>query len=241
MPTLVDHFFVFLLVAVQPIWGALSWRKTAARMRAGEVIDRHELYNETLVLEWSAVGVLLAIWWWLSRPFGWLGMNSSSGWGFAAGCVMLGVAVAALSYGIRIARRADNDERVRVRTTLGELTKFIPDSAATFRHYVLVSVTAGICEEIIYRGFLFWYLDAFLPLWAVVLVSSVIFGLAHSYQGARGMARVTLIGIVFGGFYWLTGSIWLPILAHALLDILQGTMLMNYLRPQSGGRAAATA
>ena len=61
-----------------------------------------------------------------------------------------------------------------------------------------------------------------MPMWAVVVVSSVAFGLGHSYQGAGGMVRVTLIGLVFGALYVFTGSIWIPIVAHVILDVLQG-------------------
>ena len=76
------------------------------------------------------------------------------------------------------------------------------------------------------------YLGQFLPLWAVVLVSSIGFGLAHSYQGASGVVRVTLIGLAFGVFYALTGSIWLAMLAHAVLDILQGAYILEVLGPK---------
>ena len=70
-----------------------------------------------------------------------------------------------------------------------------------------------------------------MPIWAVIAVSSVAFGLGHSYQGASGVAKVTLIGLAFGILYVATGSIWLPILAHAILDILQGASIVEVLRP----------
>ena len=69
-----------------------------------------------------------------------------------------------------------------------------------------------------------------MPLWVAVIVSSVAFGLGHSYQGANGATRAGLVGLVFAVFYVVTGSIWLPIIAHALLDILQGATLYEMLR-----------
>lgn len=42
--------------------------------------------------------------------------------------------------------------------------------------------------------------------------------------------RVGLLGLVFGAFYMVIGSIWLPIIAHALLDILQGAAIHEILR-----------
>jgi membrane protease YdiL (CAAX protease family) len=69
-----------------------------------------------------------------------------------------------------------------------------------------------------------------MPTWAVIVVSSLAFGLGHSYQGAGGVARVTLIGLAFGAFYVFTGTIWLPMLAHAVLDIVQGASILEILR-----------
>lgn len=95
-----------------------------------------------------------------------------------------------------------------------------------------MSITAGIVEEIVYRGFVLWYLAQVMPLWIAVVVSSVAFGLAHSYQGATGALRTGLIGLAFGTYFVVTGSIWLPIVAHALLDLLQGAAIHELLRKE---------
>lgn len=85
-----------------------------------------------------------------------------------------------------------------------------------------VSLTAGITEEIIYRGFLiyaFSYLFPDLSIWLVLLLSSVLFGLAHSYQGfAAGILRTTFIGFIFAILYIGLGSIWPIIVLHFLID-----------------------
>ena len=56
------------------------------------------------------------------------------------------------------------------------------------------------------------------------------FGLGHSYQGLNGCLRTGLAGLAFAVFYVLTGSIWLPILGHAVLDAVQGVTLREILR-----------
>ena len=109
----------------------------------------------------------------------------------------------------------------------------LPRTRRDLRHFIGLSITAGIVEEIVYRGFVLWYLGLFMPLWAAVVVSSVAFGLGHSYQGARGGLRCGLIGLVFAIFYIVTGSIWLPIIGHAILDILQGMSVIEILRKDS--------
>ena len=109
------------------------------------------------------------------------------------------------------------------------------------RGFLGVSVTAGIVEEVIYRGFLFWYLLQFMPLWAAVAVSAVIFALGHSYQGVSGMLRVFVVGLFAGGLYALSDSIWLVMVGHALLDALQGAALLPLFDEDGDGNGAAEA
>lgn len=121
-------------------------------------------------------------------------------------------------------------EKAQQRESFGSLVHFMPQTDRDYRYFFGLSITAGIVEEVLYRGFVFWYLLMLMPVWAVIIVSAVAFGLGHSYQGTAGIVRVTLVGLAFGIFYVVTGSIWLPILAHAVLDIVQGAMLLAILR-----------
>jgi hypothetical protein len=52
---LVDHIFIFLLFVVQPIHGAISYRRHVAKVKAGKKSDPARLYLETLALEWAAL------------------------------------------------------------------------------------------------------------------------------------------------------------------------------------------
>lgn len=85
-----------------------------------------------------------------------------------------------------------------------------------------VSFTAGVTEEIIYRGFIlfaFTYLFPSMSIWLVLIISSVLFGLAHTYQGfMAGVVRTSVIGFLFACFYLTVGSIIPLILIHILID-----------------------
>ena len=76
----------------------------------------------------------------------------------------------------------------------------------------------------IFRGFLIAYLNAALgtPFWVAAVLSSVVFGLAHAYQGPAGIPRVALLGGLFALLYGMTGSLWAPIVAHTAMDIASG-------------------
>ena len=90
-----------------------------------------------------------------------------------------------------------------------------------------MSITAGIVEETIWRGFLFWYFGQVMPLWAAAVLSAIGFGLAHAYQGFRAVPRIIAVGSIFVLLYLLTGSLWLSMLLHAIVDMLQGRAIFG--------------
>lgn len=231
---LVDHLMLLVLFVVQPVQGAYAYRRYVARIEAGEPPDVLRQYRTTMLVEWVAFAVLMIAWFALGRPVAGLGFVTPGGTGFYVGLLLLAAMTAYLVVAWRKAAAAPAEARAKVEASLGSLRYFMPSDRRSYASFVRLSITAGIVEETLYRGFAFWYLAQFMPAWAVVAVSSLAFGAGHSYQGQSGMARVTLVGVAFGGFYLLTGSIWLPIVAHALLDILQGAMLLEYLRDRDG-------
>jgi CAAX protease family protein len=84
---------------------------------------------------------------------------------------------------------------------------------------VLVAPTAALCEEFLYRGFLLSRLSEWLNSgwWALVL-SSVIFALAHIYQGPSGMARVALLGALLAYPVLRLESLYPSMAAHFVID-----------------------
>jgi len=77
--------------------------------------------------------------------------------------------------------------------------RILPQSAVELLPYLGLATTAGLCEEFLYRGFVMAVLSsAGLGAGLVVLGSSLLFGLAHSYQGRGGMVMTFLVGGLLG-------------------------------------------
>ena len=226
---LVDHVFILLLFVLQPVHGAFESRYYIARVRAGQPAERVRIYRQTAMVEWIFFVLLAAAWLDFGRPFADLGFVMPGGAGFWIG-VALCIAVAGyLIYSWRSVKNASVDEKARCAESFGNLVIFVPHTRRELHNFYAVSLTAGIVEEVVYRGFVIWYLGQYMPIWSAVVVSSVAFGLGHSYQGASGALRTGLVGLAFGALYVVTGSIWLPIVAHALLDVLQGAAIQEIL------------
>lgn len=74
----------------------------------------------------------------------------------------------------------------------------------------------------LYRGFLFAVAAPFVTIYGAAVVSAIVFGLGHTYQGVRGIALTAAVGLFLGAFYFLTGSIVFPMILHVLIDINGG-------------------
>lgn len=98
----------------------------------------------------------------------------------------------------------------------------LPTNKVEVRWSIFVAITAGICEEIIYRGFVIYYLQSFpieLETIYLALISGVIFGIAHAYQGWKGMLSTGIIGILFAILYVQLGSLILLMILHTIIDL----------------------
>jgi uncharacterized protein len=88
-----------------------------------------------------------------------------------------------------------------------------------------VIVGAGFGEEVVFRGFLFERLGRLMGRGAgakaaIVLITSAWFGAVHfPGQGLAGAEQATITGLVFGTVYAITGSLWVPMIAHAAFDV----------------------
>ena len=105
----------------------------------------------------------------------------------------------------------------------GEISNLIPQDFWGRVLWVGVSITAGVCEETAFRGYLMTRLRLVSKAksWIIVaIVSSIIFGACHAYQGWPGFIVITVYGAMFAALYIRTGTIWPGIIAHTFQDVL---------------------
>ena len=99
----------------------------------------------------------------------------------------------------------------------------VPSSGAGIIVWIGLSLSAGICEEIVFRGYLQRQLAALSGSTNVAILGQAIaFGIAHGYEGVGAVIRIVLYGIAFGMLALWRGNIRAGILAHAAWDILAG-------------------
>ena len=98
------------------------------------------------------------------------------------------------------------------------------------KFFVGLALCAGFGEEVAYRGYAVSALVMATgsPFFAL-LSTSAAFGVLHSYQGKLGVVRTSLVGLLMGVAFIHIGSLWPPMIAHALIDLVVGLALRDRL------------
>jgi len=168
----------------------------------------------------AAVAVL-AVWYWSGRNFASLGLDWPIGERGLFGFLVVAI-VAVVGY-LQIARvgRLPADKLGKAMQNVARI-KILPRTRAELSLFMLVAIDAGIWEELLYRGFLIWFLTPLTGMIGAVLLSSVLFGIGHAYQGWRGMLTTGFVGLIMAVLYVLTASLWWVMAVHAAIDIYGG-------------------
>ena len=220
------------LVVGEPLVGHVLHRRFEGRLRTDDGA-RRSFYGRLLVLEWGLAAVALVVW--LAAPgvdAGAVGLRWPQSW---PGPVATAATVLVLGFVVVSTRALRSGALTRAATELrrpGEgrhaepavhaTLALLPRTPGERRLFTLVGVTAGVCEEWLYRGFFLAVVAAVgggLPTPVLVAVGALVFGLAHAYQGVAGIVTTGVLGGVMTGLYLGTGSLLLPVLLHALVDL----------------------
>jgi CAAX protease family protein len=100
----------------------------------------------------------------------------------------------------------------------------LPHGGAEIALWIALSVTAGICEEAIFRGYQRQFMAFTGSAPAGILISAAAFGVAHVYQGYRVGILIGLYGTMFGILAHWRGSVRPGMMAHAWQDSVSGIL-----------------
>ena len=101
----------------------------------------------------------------------------------------------------------------------------VPTSGGDAALWIVLAVSAGIVEELVFRGY---FQRQFAALtrraWAGLVLQALLFGVAHGYQGGAAVLRIALYGALFGAVALWRGSLRPGMIAHAWTDVAAGLL-----------------
>lgn len=129
-----------------------------------------------------------------------------------------------------------------LRTTWGPIRRLVATVEDHLRPYlrqataggiVLLSLTAGVAEEFLFRGVIQTGLESRVPAAAAVVIAGLLFGMAH-WLTLTYAVLAALIGAYLGAVYFLTDNLLVPIVAHSTYDAVALWVLAR-MNPASNG------
>jgi membrane protease YdiL (CAAX protease family) len=209
-----------------PIYVILTYKNLKQQVTQDPSI-RPSLYTSTVIGLWAPVALMLGyqqINQGFAPALNFVGTFNTWWFGIAVALMVL-IGYLALSIN-KLRSETKNDQAIL--EGIDNIKWLLPANRLEANRFVFaVSPTAGICEEILYRGLLLGMLSSELSVVTAVIISSIAFGAPHLYQGWLGFIKTALLGFVMAMITVLSESLILAIIFHTVIDVYMG--LLSYL------------
>ena len=208
------------LLAIIAAWAAWGYFG-ASRMRVSAHPHRAAMYVLTILWEWSVVAFIA----WGAKRHGISMRELIGGKWQSAMDVLKDVAIAAGFWLIALAVLVSTAFALHA-SKAGQSVRFmLPQNQLEIFLWILTSLTAGICEEIIFRGYFQKQFSAWTGSIPVgLLLSAAVFGAGHIYQGGKSPVIIMVYGVLFGILAAMRKSLRPGIMAHAWHDAITGLL-----------------
>lgn len=242
-PTIFDHLFLAFILGFGLY--AVCIGQPKIKQLEPTTANKLSIYWSNGVFLWIAAVATGAVWLLAGRRLTDLGLTLQHDW------PLIGIGLALLLVVLMSVDLWFDAGTPARRHVLRERWKrdvpFLPETPREAAHFSIMGVTAGVTEEIIARGFLIsylaWYMpDTLLGVSLAVLIPAIAFALAHLYQDRRAVVRIVIMASIFGAIFVVTGSLLIPIILHAAVDVFAGVLAQKMSREGGmGGHPQLTA
>ncbi len=227
-----DHVFAFAVFLIYPIYAKLTFQRTLDAIRDRGEPARISSYKQ-IISTWMGIAACVLVMWVLfDRDWADLGLLFPDAVPFVVGLAVSAIVISMVVIPMRKQSQSATGARDFM-NQVGEMLLFMPRTTAEESWFKAVSVNAGLVEELIFRGYLIWYLGHFVSPWWAAVVAVFLFGFGHIYQGLKMLPGILFISAVAVTLYVYTGSLLVPVLFHIFLDGLQGHYIARIQRLHS--------
>jgi len=223
-----DIWLIFLVLGLVLPWRGRARMKKLLALPQVSSMERLVLYASTIAFQWFAVAIVAWRAWAHGFTAAQLGLTISGRTRILIASIVGAATIATLQW---LNLRRVGKVPLEARGALQAIAeRILPQSTVELLPYLALAITAGLCEEFLYRGFAMAVLThAGFQAWAAVLISAVLFGLAHSYQGRGGMVMTLLVGLLLGTSRIVYDCLVPAVFWHSGVDVVAGTAGPRYL------------
>ena len=226
-----DHILLFLLGIVLPALAVFQTQEELKEIQFDTPMKKQVYYGNG-IFQWICVFFIVLVWWGNSRPFADLGFQMGT-WSSISWTLVL---LFLILYLLDVWWELRNEKKIE-ETKNKWLTEvpILPANFEEFKHFLFVAFSAGVCEEIIFRGFFIQYFLSInqnndLGNWLSVIIPACLFAFGHLYQGEKAVLKILGMAIIFGWIFILTKSLLLLMLIHFLVDVLGGFLAYRIIK-----------
>ncbi len=210
------HVLVLIIVLIYPAYFLFTYKKTNHQIKNDEnyrLVD----YKQTIFIFWMLT--LLVI----GNTF----IDKSIPLNFYPTFNTIGIILATLILifiGLQIvtSKVSTIEKAESVIEKMKDNYHYLPKSKREFIWFNLLSLSAGICEEIIFRLFMFSYLLENTNTAIAFILTNILFALTHIGSGKQNILSSFILGLLFTAIYYFTRNIWLSMILHSAIDISAG-------------------
>ena len=222
------HSLLFLGITAAVVIAGYSAQRHSTS--GGGLVEAHsrviQIYISAMALDWL---LLLFVWRGVGRRGGTLRDLIGGRWTNGRQ-VLRDVILAALFWGALVLADRLIDELVGPGHEKS-LNNLFPQTLLEVGVWFLVSVTAGFCEELIFRGYVQRQLLALSRReWVAIPGQACIFGFFHAYQGWRPAVTITVLGVLFGILAAWRKTLKVGMIAHGWQDLWSGWLVYAIFR-----------
>ncbi len=217
--------FLLYFVAYEIWWGQTRYPKIISAICKGDM-SKTRLYVRLMLGLWIPAGLVLILsasgqLIWNDLGLVWFKFSGPP-WLFYCLAAMAWLYLIYLTYSL-IVLRINAMKNISIAQNMpDEVKALLPVTKKEKQVWALTAVTAGLTEELLYRGFLFFLMGEVFPglnIFVIAAVSALIFGIGHIYQGWAEALKPAIIGFLFGLFYISFGTIVPCMVLHMMQDL----------------------
>lgn len=105
-----------------------------------------------------------------------------------------------------------------------KVVNYLPTSRQELSWFIMVAISAGFCEEVLFRMFVYEFAIQYIGVIGSFLFTNVIFAITHIDTGMKNLVGAFILGLVFSLIFYFTQNIWIVVALHISIDFNTGVL-----------------